>query len=205
MRAVLADLALESEANTALVFRLARAWQAAHADPLEAAYARLMTPAAKYLVTKTAPSFIYETLECLGGNGYVEDFPMARLYREAPLNAIWEGSGNVMTLDILRIAKGQRGGDGRDRRAGLGLRRRRAERRRIRSRNSRAAKTPSAERASSPRSWRGSARSPRSARPTARSRKPTAAARLSGEPHTTWGACDLGAAEGLVLGRVLAE
>jgi putative acyl-CoA dehydrogenase len=64
-----------------------------------------MTPAAKYLVAKSAPSFIYETLECLGGNGYVEDFPMARLYREAPLNAIWEGSGNVVALDILRALR----------------------------------------------------------------------------------------------------
>ena len=64
-----------------------------------------MTPAVKYLVTKMAPAFIYETLECLGGNGYVEDFPMARLYREAPLNAIWEGSGNVMALDVLRVLR----------------------------------------------------------------------------------------------------
>ncbi|HYP58084.1 MAG TPA: acyl-CoA dehydrogenase family protein, partial [Beijerinckia sp.] len=104
MRAVLADLALESEANTALVFRLAQAYDRAD-ESFEAAYARLMTPAIKYLVTKSAPSFIYETLECLGGNGYVEDLPMARLYREAPLNAIWEGSGNVMALDILRAAR----------------------------------------------------------------------------------------------------
>jgi len=101
MRAVLADLALSSEANTALVFRLARA----HASPLDGAYARLMTPAVKYRVTKMAPAFIYETLECLGGNGYAEDFPIARLYREAPLNAIWEGSGNVMALDVLRVLR----------------------------------------------------------------------------------------------------
>jgi putative acyl-CoA dehydrogenase len=73
MRAVLADLALECEANTALVFRLTRACDLAPSDQAEAAYARLMTPAIKYLVTKSAPSFIYETLECLGGNGYVED------------------------------------------------------------------------------------------------------------------------------------
>jgi putative acyl-CoA dehydrogenase len=103
MQAVLADLALECEANTALVFRLARAYDHAALDPFEAAYARLMTPAIKYLVTKLAPAFIYETLECLGGNGYVEDLPMARLYREAPLNAIWEGSGNVVALDVLRV------------------------------------------------------------------------------------------------------
>lgn len=105
MRAVLADLALESEANTAFAFRLARAYDRARDAPAEAAYARLMTPAAKYLLAKSAPSYIYETLECLGGNGYVEDLPMARLYREAPLNAIWEGSGTVMALDILRAVR----------------------------------------------------------------------------------------------------
>jgi putative acyl-CoA dehydrogenase len=105
MQAVLSDLALDSEANTALVFRLALAFERAEGDPLEAAYARLMTPAVKYLVTKLAPAFIYETLECLGGNGYVEDLPMARLYREAPLNAIWEGSGTVVALDVLRVLR----------------------------------------------------------------------------------------------------
>lgn len=108
MRAVLADLALECEANTALVFRLARAYDLAPSDQAEAAYARLMTPAIKYLVTKSAPSFIYETLECLGGNGYVEDLAMARLYREAPLNAIWEGSGTVVALDVLRVLRRDR-------------------------------------------------------------------------------------------------
>lgn len=108
MQAVLADLALESEANTALVFRLTRAYDRAQNDEAEAAYARLMTPAIKYLVTKTAPGFIYETLECLGGNGYVEDLPMARLYREAPLNAIWEGSGTVVALDVLRVLRRNR-------------------------------------------------------------------------------------------------
>jgi putative acyl-CoA dehydrogenase len=109
MREVLADLALESEAATALVFRLARAYEQAAQDRREAAYARLMTPAIKYLVAKSAPAFIYETLECLGGNGYVEDLPMARLYREAPLNAIWEGSGNVVALDVLRVLRRNRG------------------------------------------------------------------------------------------------
>ena len=108
MRAVLADLALECEANTALVFRLARAYERAPKDEAEAFYARLMTPAVKYLVTKVAPAFIYETLECLGGNGYVEDLPMARLYREAPLNAIWEGSGTVVALDVLRALRHDR-------------------------------------------------------------------------------------------------
>ena len=106
MRAVAADLALELEAHVALVFRLAHA--ADHlGDPKEAAWSRLMTPAIKYLVCKNAPSFIYEALECFGGNGYSEELPMARYYREAPLNAIWEGSGNVMALDVLRAASRQ--------------------------------------------------------------------------------------------------
>jgi putative acyl-CoA dehydrogenase len=101
MRTVLADLALDVEAAVALVMRLCRAFD--HADePAEAARARLLTPAVKYWVCKTAPAFIYEAMECLGGNGYVEDAPLARLYREAPVNAIWEGSGNVMCLDVLR-------------------------------------------------------------------------------------------------------
>ena len=104
MRCVLADLALEVEGATALAFRLARAFDRAADDPDEAAYARLITPAAKFLVCKAAPHFIYEALECLGGNGYVEEWPLARVYREAPLNAIWEGSGNVMALDVLRAA-----------------------------------------------------------------------------------------------------
>jgi putative acyl-CoA dehydrogenase len=101
MRAVLADLALEVEGATALAVRLARAFDRS-GDPLEAAYARLVTPAAKYLLCKSAPQVIYEAMECLGGNGYVEEFPLARAYREAPVNAIWEGSGNVMALDVLR-------------------------------------------------------------------------------------------------------
>jgi putative acyl-CoA dehydrogenase len=105
MRAVLADLALEVEGAVALVMRLARAFDLAATDPHEAAYARLVTPAAKYWVCKTAPSFIYEAMECLGGNGYVEESVLPRLYREAPVNAIWEGSGNVMCLDVLRALK----------------------------------------------------------------------------------------------------
>ncbi|MGZ6022015.1 MAG: acyl-CoA dehydrogenase family protein [Rhizomicrobium sp.] len=106
MRAVAADLALELEAHVALVFRLAHA--ADHlADAKEAVWSRLMTPAIKYLVCKGAPQFVYEALECFGGNGYSEELPMARYYREAPLNAIWEGSGNVMALDVLRAASRQ--------------------------------------------------------------------------------------------------
>jgi putative acyl-CoA dehydrogenase len=108
MRAVIADLALELEAQVALAFRLSMAFDRAATDADEAAYARLMTPAIKFLVCKSVPGFVYEALECLGGNGYTEDLPLARYYREAPLNAIWEGSGNVMALDVLRAAGRQR-------------------------------------------------------------------------------------------------
>jgi len=105
MRAVLADLALEVEGAVALVMRLSRAFDLAATDPREAAYARILTPAAKYWICKTAPGFIYEAMECLGGNGYVEESVLPRLYREAPVNAIWEGSGNVMCLDVLRALR----------------------------------------------------------------------------------------------------
>jgi putative acyl-CoA dehydrogenase len=107
MRAVLADLALELEGAVALVMRLCRAFDRAAEDAGEAAYARLVTPAAKYWICKAAPAFIYEAIECLGGNGYVEESIMPRLYREAPVNAIWEGSGNVMCLDVLRALKSE--------------------------------------------------------------------------------------------------
>jgi putative acyl-CoA dehydrogenase len=102
MRTVLADLALEVEGAVALVMRLCRAFDLAVSDPAEAARARLLTPAVKYWVCKRVAAFTYEAMECLGGNGYVEDYVLARLYREAPVNAIWEGSGNVMCLDVLR-------------------------------------------------------------------------------------------------------
>jgi putative acyl-CoA dehydrogenase len=102
MRNVLADLALESEAATALALRLARAFDAAPEDPGERAFARIATAAAKYQVCKRAPLAILEAMECLGGNGYVEESVLPRLYREAPVNAIWEGSGNVICLDVLR-------------------------------------------------------------------------------------------------------
>jgi putative acyl-CoA dehydrogenase len=102
MRMLLADMALEVEGATALMMRLCRSFDLAASDAKEAARARLLTPAVKYWVCKTAPGFIYEAMECLGGNGYVEETPLARLYREAPVNAIWEGSGNVMCLDVLR-------------------------------------------------------------------------------------------------------
>jgi putative acyl-CoA dehydrogenase len=102
MRTLLADMALEVEGATALMMRLARSFDRAGSDAKEAARARLLTPAVKYWVCKTAPGFIYEAMECLGGNGYVEETMLSRLYREAPVNAIWEGSGNVMCLDVLR-------------------------------------------------------------------------------------------------------
>jgi putative acyl-CoA dehydrogenase len=103
MQAVLADMALEVEGAVALVMRLCGAFDLAAGDAREAARARLLTPAVKYLVCKTAPALIYEAMECLGGNGYVEESILPRLYREAPVNSIWEGSGNVMCLDVLRV------------------------------------------------------------------------------------------------------
>uniref|UniRef100_A0A7S0FBI5 Uncharacterized protein n=1 Tax=Pyrodinium bahamense TaxID=73915 RepID=A0A7S0FBI5_9DINO len=102
MRAVLADLALESEAAVALWLRLAHALERAAEDESEAAFARLATAASKYYVCKRAPLVAAEAMECLGGNGYTEEWPMARLFRQSPLNAIWEGSGNVICLDVLR-------------------------------------------------------------------------------------------------------
>jgi putative acyl-CoA dehydrogenase len=113
MQTVLADMALVVEAATALVMRLARSFDHARSDPHEAARARLLTPAVKYWVCKTAPGFIYEAMECVGGNGYVEESTLPRLYREAPVNAIWEGSGNVMCLDVLR-ALGDKSAGGQD-------------------------------------------------------------------------------------------
>jgi putative acyl-CoA dehydrogenase len=105
MRAVLADLALEVEGAIALVMRLSRAIDHAGVDAQEAAYARLLTPAAKYRICKLVPGFVFEAMECLGGNGYVEESVLPRLFRESPVNAIWEGSGNVMCLDVLRALK----------------------------------------------------------------------------------------------------
>jgi putative acyl-CoA dehydrogenase len=102
MRAVLSDMALHVEASVALIMRLCRAFDLAPTDAGEAAYMRLLTPAIKYWTCKSAPGFLYEAMECLGGNGYVEEGVLARHYREAPVNAIWEGSGNVMCLDVLR-------------------------------------------------------------------------------------------------------
>jgi putative acyl-CoA dehydrogenase len=102
MGSVLADLALDSEAAVAAMMRLCRSYDLAASDPSEAVRARVLTPVLKYWLCKSAPAFIYEAMECLGGNGYVEESVLPRLYREAPVNAIWEGSGNVVSLDLLR-------------------------------------------------------------------------------------------------------
>jgi putative acyl-CoA dehydrogenase len=105
MQRVLADMALDVAAATALSMRLARAFDEAANDRTEAAFARAMTPVVKYWTCKIAPSLLYEAMECLGGNGYVEEGTLARQYREVPVNAIWEGSGNVMALDVLRVLR----------------------------------------------------------------------------------------------------
>ena len=102
MRNVLADLALEAEAALALGLRIARALDEAEADEAAQALARIGTAVGKYWNCKRAPGHVFEALECHGGPGYIEDSIMPRLYREAPVNSIWEGSGNVMCLDVLR-------------------------------------------------------------------------------------------------------
>jgi putative acyl-CoA dehydrogenase len=110
MKNVLADLAIESEAATALALRLARAFDRPD-DAHERVMARLLTPIAKFWICKRGSAFAQEAMECLGGNGYVEEGGegvMARIYREMPLNSIWEGAGNIMALDLLR---GLRKGD----------------------------------------------------------------------------------------------
>jgi putative acyl-CoA dehydrogenase len=104
MRNVIADLELETEAATLMMIRLAGSFDRAGADPAELAMKRIALPIAKYWVTKRTSEVVREALECLGGNGYVEESMMPRLYREAPVNAIWEGSGNVIVLDVLRAA-----------------------------------------------------------------------------------------------------
>ena len=108
MRNVLADLALESEAATALSIRLASAFDHKDQSEHEAVMARLLTPVAKFWVCKRGSAFAQEAMECLGGNGYVEEGGegvMARIYREMPLNSIWEGAGNIMALDLLRAVR----------------------------------------------------------------------------------------------------
>jgi putative acyl-CoA dehydrogenase len=105
MRNVLADLALESEGATALAFRVARAVDASPRDARERALARIVTAVGKYWVCKRCPPVANEAQECLGGGGYVEESIVARLYRQAPLNSIWEGSGNIQCLDVLRALR----------------------------------------------------------------------------------------------------
>ena len=108
MRNVLADLALESEASTALSIRLASAFDQKDRSEHDAVMARLLTPVAKFWVCKRGSAFAQEAMECLGGNGYVEEGgegTMARIYREMPLNSIWEGAGNIMALDLLRAVR----------------------------------------------------------------------------------------------------
>ena len=105
MTRVLADMALDAVAAAALSLRLAESFDRAADSPAEAAFARLMTPAVKYWVTKVASPMIGEAMECLGGNGYIEESHLPRLYREAPVNSIWEGAGNVMALDVLRVMR----------------------------------------------------------------------------------------------------
>ena len=123
MQTVLADLAIESEAATALALRLARAFDGGNDsasgavidgadDEVETLFRRLMTSASKFWVCKRGPELAAEAMEVLGGNGYVEEGPLARIYREMPVNSIWEGSGNIMCLDVLRtLAKSSRSRD----------------------------------------------------------------------------------------------
>jgi putative acyl-CoA dehydrogenase len=104
MRSVLADMAIESEAATALTFRVARSFDEG-ANESAAAFARIATPIGKYWINKRVVNLAYEAMEVHGGAGYVEDGVMARIYRQSPLNSIWEGSGNVVCLDILRAIR----------------------------------------------------------------------------------------------------
>jgi len=104
MQQVLADLCIEWEAALAMLFRVTRSYDEVRRDASQKPFKRIATAVGKYFICKTAPAFVYEALECHGGNGYVEEHILARHYREAPLNSIWEGSGNVMCLDVLRAA-----------------------------------------------------------------------------------------------------
>ena len=108
MRDVLSRMALQLEGQTAMIFRLARAWDN-RADAQEALWARLFTPVAKFAVCKSGIPFVAEAMEVLGGIGYCEESELPRLYREVPVNSIWEGSGNVMCLDVLRVLTKQPG------------------------------------------------------------------------------------------------
>ncbi|MGB7803912.1 isovaleryl-CoA dehydrogenase [Buttiauxella sp.] len=108
MRQVLGRMALQLEGQTAFLFRLARAWESP-GSPHELAYSRLFTPVAKFSVCKSGIPFVAEAMEVLGGIGYCEDSELPRIYREMPVNSIWEGSGNIMSLDVLRVLTKQPG------------------------------------------------------------------------------------------------
>ncbi|MCP4386169.1 MAG: DNA alkylation response protein, partial [Hyphomicrobiales bacterium] len=105
MTRVLADMTIDAVAAAALAFRLAESFDRADNDPAEAAFARLMTPATKYWVAKIAPALIAEAMECMGGNAYVEESRLPRHYRDAPANALWEGTGNSLCLDVMGILR----------------------------------------------------------------------------------------------------
>ena len=105
MNRVLADMALDAVAATALTFRLAESYDRAENDPAEAAFGRLMTPAVRYWVGKMAPPFIAEAMEVLGSSGYVEDYRLARHYRDAPVNMLFEGAGNTMCLEVMSVMR----------------------------------------------------------------------------------------------------
>ncbi len=102
MRSVLADLAVESEAATALTFRIAQSFDDSANDERAALFSRIATPIGKYWINKRVVNFVYECMEAHGGAGYIEEGVMPRIYRQSPLNSIWEGSGNVICLDVLR-------------------------------------------------------------------------------------------------------
>lgn len=108
MRQVLGQMALQLEGQTAFLFRLARAWESPN-DPHELAYSRLFTPVAKFSVCKAGIPFVAQAMEVLGGIGYCEESELPRIYREMPVNSIWEGSGNIMSLDVLRVVARQPG------------------------------------------------------------------------------------------------
>ena len=105
MRNVIADLAVESEAATTLLLRMGRAYDEAAADPSQRAFVRITTAIGKYWICKRGPAMVAEALECLGGSGYVEESVISRIYREIPVSSVWEGSGNVMCLDVLRAMR----------------------------------------------------------------------------------------------------
>jgi putative acyl-CoA dehydrogenase len=102
MQSVLADLAIESEAATALTFRIAKSFDESEAVGETTAFSRIATPVGKYWINKRVVNFVYECMEAHGGAGYIEEGVMPRIFRQSPLNSIWEGSGNVICLDVLR-------------------------------------------------------------------------------------------------------